>query len=732
MQPVDELLAVLKSQIQALEKSSSRQQIDDIIGALTRMGEIAKDKHQSNGQQQLLSMVAFVDAIKTSQLTQNDCQQLLLLLETLQNELQGQRAKRILARLKPAIWPPTPTTHRIAIYIEHTGVAAVLMQRLSELGFHCYSLPNLYSLIDDEVCHWPTALISDLSLCEQQHEASAIIHQFKRDTSHLHQVILLLDSDDMASRLQALRLGACRMVKKSLNVDSVISALQALSIKGQSQRFRVLFIDDARVQLVLYKAVMEKVGVEVRVIADPLQALEAIEEFQPDVVVTDLYMQGCSGQELATLLRQDESFADTALLFLSSETDLERQIEALNLGGDDFLLKPVRDIVLQRTILARAQRARDLKRSRREYKRITERLERIEFAIDKHSIVSVADIAGNIVYVNERFCDISGYSADELLGQTHRIVKSNQHLPAFYQTIWSTITQGRTWHGEICNRRKDGSYYWVDATITPQLNEFGLPDRYISVRTDITPLKEMQEQLFVAKVEAEAASQTKSVFLAHISHELKTPLNSIIGFTQLMKNNPDSPVNLEQVEMLEVIERGGHHLLALINDLVDLAKIDTGHMGLTMLPIRLGPLIRECIGLLRPQIAARGLTLVFDDSHIRQEIFADRIRVKQVLLNFLSNAVKYNQDGGTIEVGCIVDRQQCRTYVRDSGPGIDEQDLAALFQPFSRLRKTAHTTEGSGIGLAVSKNLIERMNGEIGVISQLGQGSEFWFALPMS
>jgi len=735
---IDHCFAVVAANIAALDQSSEPHLHDGTASQVLALAEAALQHGLADAHETARSMASFLAGMQDRCIDEQDRRQLQLMLDNLRSELQGATVSvsaphEPAATLVPTIAPSQASSNdRIALYIESRAISAMLQEALTRAGFSPRPLASMQALAQIGENDYPAAIIADLSLCLRDSNTQASIKALRERFTPAPHLFALASGDDVAARLQAVRLGATRFLKKPVDTEQLIAILKGVTARTRIEAFRVVFVDDDRSMTTMYAAAMEAIGNQVRATNDPLTAPALVAEFSPDVIVTDVYMPGCNGLELAALLRQDEALADTPILFLSSETNIHRQMEALDLGADDFLTKPVDPAVLQAAVVARAKRARMLKRSRREYQRVAEHLQRIELAIDKHSIVSIGDLDGTILYANQRFCDVSGYEKNELLGANHRLVTSGQHPPEFYREMWGTISGGRTWHGEVCNRRKDGSFYWLDATITPQLDERGDPVRYISVRTDITLLKEMQAQLMVSKAEAEAASQAKTVFLAHMSHELKTPLNSVLGFSQVMQNDTVTPPTPDQAEMLGAIERAGRHLLKLISGLVDLAKIETGQFGLTMESISVPPLIRECLSLLKPQAQKRGISLRHVDPDDTCQVYADRIRVKQVLLNLLSNAIKYNSDKGTVTIGCQPMGGFCHVTVQDSGPGIDPQDQPELFQPFSRLRKTAQQAEGAGIGLALSKNLVERMGGKIGVISTPGAGSQFWFNLPSS
>ena len=374
-------------------------------------------------------------------------------------------------------------------------------------------------------------------------------------------------------------------------------------------------------------------------------------------------------------------------------------------------------------------------------------LDNQKFALDQHAIVSITDLMGTITYANDRFCQITGYAREELIGENHRILTSGVHDQAMFDDMWATIAGGRVWHGEICNLDRFGRRFWTSSTIVPLLDAQGLPEQYIAIRTDITNRVDAETELANLNVELEskvelrtrelegvsrmaaAANRAKSEFLSNMSHEMRTPLNGILGMTHLALRASPSP---KVQQYLQTLGDSGQHLLELINNILDFSKIEAGKLDLESVSFLLPKLMEGVTSLLDESARNKGLQLVVQiDPALHRPLRGDPLRLRQILLNFASNAVKFSSKGNiTLQasvraldpVGLVV-----RLSVSDEGIGLNAEQTRHLFQPFQQAdSSTSRRFGGTGLGLAICRELAVLMGGSVGVESQFGQGSTFW------
>jgi signal transduction histidine kinase/ActR/RegA family two-component response regulator len=289
---------------------------------------------------------------------------------------------------------------------------------------------------------------------------------------------------------------------------------------------------------------------------------------------------------------------------------------------------------------------------------------------------------------------------------------------------------------ELTHIRKDGSRFPGIVSITALRDSNGEIIGYLLISTDNSVRKQVETELQRAMTAAESANRAKSDFLSSMSHELRTPLSAILGFAQLMESSTPPPTP-SQTRSIDQILKAGWYLLELINEILDLALIESGKLPLSLEPTSLAEVVSECQAMIEPQAQARQLRMSFPTFSAPYYVRADRTRLKQVLINLLSNAIKYNKVGGTVDVDCLTDDPavppgHVRIRIRDSGEGLSAEKLAQLFQPFNRLGKEFGAEEGTGIGLVLSKRLVELMQGAIGVESTVDEGSMFWIELNLS
>ena len=945
----------------------------------------------------------------------------------------------------------------------------------------------------------PVALIVDLDSFGNDSAAVKPVAEMKALRFPDAPLIFLSSRQDIESKLAAYRAGATRYLSIPVTREALLRSLAGSEKLASTQSYRVLLVDDDPDQLAAQSLILREAGMEVRETDNPLEVPDLLGSFSAELLLLDMDMPQCSGPELAAILRGDGRHDLIPIVYLSDESAASPQYLALAQGGEYLLAKPVDARQLAAVASLCAKRYRQTKEQVDILRTTLYERERQQHALDAHAIVSIADAAGNILYANDRFCEASGYSRHELVGKSHRIVKSGMHPAELYADLWQTISRGLIWHGELCNRRKDGSFYWVETTIVPFLDDEGRPYQYISIRTDITHVKEAEQRLtrsqvyanigtwdwnietgdlywsdriaplfghregtlettyenflaavhpddrqqvadavkacveqgaeyniehrvvwpdgtvrwliergdvvrdaagsplhmlgvvqditerklaevaleesqrlarlgnwtvdlasgdiswskevyslfnrslhdyrptlpayyaeltypedvdklrqaaqrilenggperidhrilwpdgsvrwvhlegyaerdaagtpvaltgmiqditerkhtemaleesrkrleeaqslaklgywsadkttgalqwsdeiyhifgldpahFTPSVEtferavhpddaelilaserraaesgvhdvvhrivrpdgevryvrelaharvgangellqltgtvqdvtelkqaehamlrakeaAEAASRAKSEFLASMSHELRTPLNSILGFAQLFSMDPALPSHGK--EYAREIERAGQHLLSLVNDLIDLARIEAGKLDLFPAPVSVKAVVADSLAMVTPIARDRGIRLIDAGGSGKDTmVMADSTRLQQVLINLLSNAIKYNRPAGAVHIACHTEHGATRIAITDNGPGIPAEKQVRMFSAFDRLGAERGQVEGSGIGLVITRSIVEAMGGSIGFESAEGRGSTFWVTLP--
>ncbi len=348
--------------------------------------------------------------------------------------------------------------------------------------------------------------------------------------------------------------------------------------------------------------------------------------------------------------------------------------------------------------------------------------------------IIVIDERGAIESFNPAAERIFGYRAEEVLGRNVSLLMPEPYASAHDGYIHNYLETGHKRiigiGREVTGRRKDGGSFPMDLAVNAMA--VGEMRYFTGIVRDITERKRIEWEMVRALEAAEAASRAKSEFLSSMSHELRTPMNAILGFAQLLEL--DRGLAVEQADSVQEILKAGRHLLELIKELLDLSRIESGNLSLGMEPVALVELIEECAALVESGASRRGLALHRDTAPCQGRwVRADRLRLKQALINLLSNAVKYNREGGSVRIACdFTSPGRVRLTVSDTGMGIAADKLAELFTPFNRLGLEAGPIEGCGIGLVISKRLVEMMGGEIGVDSRPGQGCAFWIELAES
>ena len=375
-----------------------------------------------------------------------------------------------------------------------------------------------------------------------------------------------------------------------------------------------------------------------------------------------------------------------------------------------------------------------------ELKEVTRIISDYKIALDASSIVAITDAKGVIKAVNDNFCNISKYSREELVGADHRIVNSGYHSKEFMRQLWQTIASGRVWKGELRNRAKDGTNYWVDTTIVPFLNDSGKPYQYVAIRFNITQRKQAEEEIRKLNEELEVKvkertlelaqalerekdlSELKSRFVTTAAHEFRTPLSTILSSVSLIERYLDPGHADKRIRHIERVKSSIRNLTDILNDFLSLDKLEQGKMEMEnvtfLLPEACHAVTEDLRGLLK-----EGQNIYY--THTGDDtLHCDRKVLRNILMNLLSNAIKYSPEGKNIWLESEQENGEVTIRVKDEGIGIPADEQKHLFEKFFRARN-AGEIQGTGLGLSIVRRYVDLLDGTINFISKAEQGTVF-------
>ncbi len=348
-------------------------------------------------------------------------------------------------------------------------------------------------------------------------------------------------------------------------------------------------------------------------------------------------------------------------------------------------------------------------------------------AVDLSAIVSKTDKNGKITLVNDEFVRTSKYERNELIGEDHNIVRHPDMPKSLFEELWNTILNKQIWKGQIKNKAKDGSAYYVNTTIVPILNYENEIEEFLAIRLDITDVINSQ-------IKAQKADEAKSIFLANMSHEIRTPLNAIIGFSDILCKSKS--LDIHGLKQARIIQSSANSLLSIINDILDISKIESGNFDITIDTTDLYFISEHVIELFSKNAIEKNLKLIFNIDHkIPLCILTDGVRIRQVLSNLLSNAIKFTPHHGKVELNIFLknminNKATINFEVKDTGIGIPGDKLDNVFKPFIQVdHKSTREFEGTGLGLSICSHIIQALGSKIGIESSIGLGTRFFFDL---
>lgn len=452
--------------------------------------------------------------------------------------------------------------------------------------------------------------------------------------------------------------------------------------------------------------------------------LNAIEEFCPDIILSDYNLPQYNG--LAALKDLQATKSVIPFIFVTGTLNEETAASTIKNGAWDYVVK---DRLFRLPLAIRA--ALQLKAEKQRTARTQEQNQILSMSLEQSPVhIIIGNLDGQIEYINKRFTEVTGYTADDVIGtdmRQHVLGPKNQNV---WENVWASIQLGNYWRGEIENVKKNNSSYWEYVSVSPLKNEEGKTTHYITVKEDITNRKKIEQEILEAKERAEKSDRLKEAFLQNLSHEIRTPMNAIVGFSGLIAEPGIDNDSL--TEYAHIIQNSSNKLLSIVTDILTMARIQTGQERIITRPVYVDELIDKLLINNKELAESKHLELQIhkDQSNPIPVIITDESKLYQILSNLVHNAIKFTNHG-SVHFGYSIHQNDINFYVKDTGIGIPTDAIDLIFERFRQADPSLSVQYGgTGLGLAICKSYANMLGGKISVESEIDKGSTFHFSIP--
>lgn len=614
---------------------------------------------------------------------------------------------------------------RILVVEDSTSVRLSIAQELQEGGFNVLFAENGKEGVEIASLEKPDLITMDINMPVMDGYQACLKLKSTEDTRQIP-IIILTGNNTMEERAKGFEVGAVEYFTKPFTKGHLCGYIKYLLFEKKEVRpERILVADDSFIYRGIYESILNKYGFKYQIVENGQEVLNALKNgFKPSAILLDCNMSVMDGFQTCKNLKASEDYRHIPIIMVSAAKEKEDILKGLKVGADDYILKPFDGDELVARIMAHAKNFflfLKLRESDEKHRRVVESLR-------EHFLFSY-NAEGILTYVSPSASNVLGYSHEEILVHFKDYLTDNPINKDFNQNLQASLQGKRQPPYEVeILPQKGGSRRLLISEI-PVLGTEGQVIAVEGIAQDVTELKEIQQKLLLAKVGAESANKAKSVFLANMSHEIRTPMNAILGYAQLLKR--DSDLNKKQREEIGIIEKSGNHLLSLINDILDISKIEAGRMELKPSDFNLSDLLADLSAMFRIRCEGKGVEWRTEGLTGTKKIsvHGDDGKLKQVLINLLGNAVKFT-DTGHVLLKTTRKKNLFLFEVADTGVGIPKESLKTIFEPFQQ-EEEGYKKGGTGLGLAISRKQVELMGGRLEMESEVGKGSRFFFTLSL-